>query len=101
MVMLLFNYLMAIWAWGITCTLDAEWLWYYDADVIYSFVPLTHETVARIHEKYGPAYLAYHEPIGRQRGEEGYFRIELPLQSVRSLSVVPALLSRPGALVSV
>jgi hypothetical protein len=71
-----------------------EWLWYYDPDVIYSFVAFTDETVARVHEKYGPAYLVYHNPIGRKRGEEGYFRIELPLKAVPSLSVVPALLSR-------
>src|SRR4026207_2248568 len=37
-----------------------EWLWYYDPDVIYSFVALTDETVARVHEKYGPAHLLYH-----------------------------------------
>jgi hypothetical protein len=71
-----------------------EWLWYYDPDVIYSFVALTDETVARVHEKYGPAHLLYHNPIGRKRGEEGYFRIELPLKAVPSLSAVPALLSR-------
>src|SRR5215813_8881493 len=51
-------------------------------------------TVTRVHEKYGPAHLIYHKPIGRKRGEEGYFRIELPLKAVPSLSVVPALLSR-------
>jgi hypothetical protein len=72
----------------------AEWLWYYDADVIYSFVALTDETVTRVHEKYGPAHLVYHKPIGRQQGEEDYFRIKLPMQGVLSLSVVPALLSR-------
>jgi hypothetical protein len=72
----------------------AEWLWYYDPDVIYSFVALTDGTVTRVHEKYGPAHLVYHKPIGRKRGEEGYFRIELPLKAVPSLSVVPALLSR-------
>ena len=71
-----------------------EWLWYYDSDVIYSFVALTDETVARVHEKYGPAHLVHHNPIGRKRGEVGYFRIELPLKAVPSLSVVPALLSR-------
>ena len=67
---------------------------YYDPDVIYSFVALTDETVARIHEKYGPGHLVHHNPIGRTRGEEGYFRIQLPLKAVPSLSVVPALLSR-------
>ena len=72
----------------------AEWLWYYDPDVIYSFVALTDGTVTRVHEKYGPAHLVYHNRIGRKRGEEGYFRIELPLKAVPSLSVVPALLSR-------
>jgi hypothetical protein len=71
-----------------------KWLWYYDPDVIYSFVALTDGTVTRVHEKYGPAHLVYHKPIGRKRGEESYFRIELPLKAVPSLSVVPALLSR-------
>jgi hypothetical protein len=72
----------------------SDWLLYYDADLIYSFVALTDSTVARIHEKYGPAYLTYHAPIGRQPGDDRYFRIELPLLSLQSLSVVPALLSR-------
>jgi hypothetical protein len=63
----------------------AEWLWYYDPDVIYSFVALTDGTVTRVHEKYGPAHLIYHKPIGRKRGEVGYFRIELPLKAVPSL----------------
>ena len=79
----------------------AEWLWYYDPDVIYSFVALTDGTVTRVHEKYGPAHLVYHNRIGRKRGEEGYFRIELPLKAVPSLSVVPALLSRTWGFVSV
>jgi hypothetical protein len=72
----------------------ADWLSYYDADVIYSFVQLSEPTVARIHEKYGPAHLTCHAPIGRQPGDDRYFRIELPLPALRSLSVVPALLSR-------
>src|ERR1700724_1621947 len=54
----------------------SDWLLYYDADLIYSFVALTDSTVARIHEKYGPAYLTYHAPIGRQAGDDRYFRIE-------------------------
>jgi hypothetical protein len=71
-----------------------DWLSHYDADVIYSFVALAAPTVARIHEKYGPAHLTYHAPIGRQPRDDRYFRIELPLPALRSLSVVPALLSR-------
>jgi len=72
----------------------AEWLRHYDADIIYSFVLLTDEAVAGVHEQHGPAHLTYHEPLGRKKGDEGYFRIELPLQGLQSLSVAPALLSR-------
>jgi hypothetical protein len=71
-----------------------DWLWHYDADIIYSFVPLTDAAVAAVHEKYGPAHLVYHNPIGLTSNERKYARIELPIRSLPSLSTVPAWLSR-------
>src|SRR5262249_50106386 len=71
-----------------------EWLWYYDADIIYSFVPLNDQAVAAIHEKYGPAHLHHHSPIGAGKVDDRYSRIELPIPGLRSLSIVPALLTR-------
>jgi hypothetical protein len=72
-----------------------DWLSHYDADVIYSFVALTDDAVAAAHEKYAAAHLLYRNRPGRARGDDGYFRIELPIPGLRSLSIVPALLTRP------
>ena len=71
-----------------------DWLLHYDADVIYSFVALADSAVADIHERYCPAHLEYHKPIGKTKGDERYFRIELPIRGLRSLSVVPAMQTR-------
>jgi hypothetical protein len=71
----------------------AEWLGYYDADIIYSFVRLTDSAVATAHERYSPAHCVYHNPL-RLNGEGKNYRVQLPFQGLRSLSVVPALLAR-------
>src|ERR1700722_9278210 len=42
----------------------AKWLEYYDPDIICSFVLLQDTLVAHIHERYCPASLAYHDPVG-------------------------------------
>ena len=51
-----------------------KWLWFYDADVIYSYVALTDEAVANIHEQYGPAHLKQHGGINRTSDSPGYFK---------------------------
>lgn len=38
----------------------ADWLGYFDADILYSFVALDDAAVARMHERYGPAHLVKH-----------------------------------------
>jgi hypothetical protein len=76
----------------------ADWLFYYDADVICSFVPLTDDAVAAIHERYCPAHLVYRKPPEAPPGTDSYFRVESPLRSLCSLSIIPALLSRPWGL---
>jgi hypothetical protein len=71
-----------------------KWLWFYDADVIYSYVALTDEVVAGVHERYGPAHLKWHGAMNRKEDTPGYFKPELPIAGLSCLSVVPALLSR-------
>jgi hypothetical protein len=50
-----------------------EWLLYFDADVIYSFVGLNDPAVAAIHEIYCPTVLLHHSPIGSRAGEQRSF----------------------------
>jgi hypothetical protein len=72
-----------------------DWLWFFDADVIYSYVPLSDGAVARIHEKYGPAHFKRHERLGITNvTDPGYYRPDLPIATVSSLSTVPAILTR-------
>ena len=72
----------------------SDWLFHFDADIIYSFVDLRDGAVAAVHEKCGPAHFVHHSPIGICSPGERSFRIELPITGLRSLSVVPALLTR-------
>jgi hypothetical protein len=72
----------------------AEWLLYFDPDVIYSFVALNDDAVVAIHERYAPAYLVKHEELGVRRGEPPRYQIRLPIEGLSSLSVLPAFLSR-------
>lgn len=72
----------------------AEWLLYFDADIIYSFVALNDESVFKLHEQYAPAHLTRHRERGLDSAVEREFRIELPLTGLASLSVLPAFLSR-------
>src|SRR5436309_16028480 len=41
-----------------------EWLWYFDPDLIYSFLALTDRAVAALHERFAPAYLTHHAEPG-------------------------------------
>ena len=65
----------------------SEWLLFFDADVVYSFVALTEVAIAGFHERYAPAYLVKHYDRGRA-GDPAY-NISLPLSGLSSLSVVP------------
>src|SRR5271156_4744442 len=50
-----------------------DWLLYFDADVIYSFVNLSDHAVSAIHEAYCPAILIRHSSMkraGEERSEE-------------------------------
>ncbi len=72
-----------------------DWLWFFDADVIYSFVPLSDEVVGGMHEKYGPAHLKRHERLGGANvTDPGCYRPDLPIAMVSSLSIIPTVLAR-------
>ena len=71
-----------------------DWLWYFDADIIYSFVALSDEAVAALHERFAPARLVHHEERGVSHQGARSFAIRLPFESLTSLSVLPVFLSR-------
>src|SRR6516225_8142353 len=50
----------------------SEWLWYYDADVIYSYVALSDDAVRAIHERYAPAHLTRHAAGATEKETPGY-----------------------------
>jgi len=72
-----------------------RWLYFYDADIVYSYVHLSDAAVAGIHERYGPAHLKYHGGAIRRGDAPPQYKPELPVQALASLSVISALLSRP------
>jgi hypothetical protein len=72
----------------------ADWLTFFDADVLYSFVTLDDAAVARMHERYGPAHLIKHRELRPDPGRERSFRIELPVTGLSSLSVLSAFWGR-------
>ncbi|MDA9435115.1 hypothetical protein [Bradyrhizobium sp. CCBAU 51627] len=75
-----------------------EWLWYHDPDIIYSFVALSEDAIARIHEKYCPLYLKIDASATRPEQVAEIWRIELPIQGLGSLSLITALLNRRNML---
>jgi hypothetical protein len=72
----------------------ADWLGYFDADILYSFVALEDAAVAHIHERYGPAHLIRHREFCADPAKERSFRIELPVAGLSSLSVLPVFRGR-------
>lgn len=74
-----------------------EWLWYFDPDIIYSFVPLTENAVAAVHERFGPAFLKLHKEPRPQKGPPR-FTIDLPVTGLSSLSVLPVYATRSRGL---
>jgi hypothetical protein len=71
-----------------------DWLFYFDADVIYSFVKLRDQAVAAIHERFCPGALALHSPLTIAPIGAPNFRIDLPFQALPSLSVISAVSTR-------
>src|SRR5262245_60729419 len=72
----------------------AEWLRFFDADIIYSFVALCDQVVTDMHERYAPAHLLQHWDH-KAVDQQPAFEIRLPYQALSSLSVLPAFCSRP------
>src|SRR5690348_11608467 len=71
-----------------------EWLWYFDPDIIYSFVALTDDAVAALHERYAPAFLRLHQEPRIKRDDPPRFSIELPIDALSSISVLPTYAGR-------
>lgn len=72
----------------------SDWLGYFDADILYSFVALEDAAVANIQEQYGPAHLILHRESSANPTLERSFRIELPITGLSSLSVLPMFRGR-------
>jgi hypothetical protein len=71
-----------------------SWLYHFDADVIYSFVPLNKAAVNQIHEELAPGIFHFHEDRYRDPDGDRRFRIEMPIRGLSSLSVLPMFASR-------
>jgi hypothetical protein len=72
-----------------------KWLYFYDPDIIYSYIQLSDAAVAAIHEGYGPAHLRHHRMAVPKGDTPPRNKPELSVNGLSSLSVIPALLSRP------
>ncbi|NOC46114.1 hypothetical protein [Ruegeria sp. HKCCD7559] len=71
-----------------------SWLHAYDADVIYSFSDLTDDAIASLDEELAPGILHHHEDRYREPNGDRRYRIELPIQGLSCLSVLPVFASR-------
>ncbi|UWR96380.1 hypothetical protein [Phaeobacter inhibens] len=72
----------------------AAWLHAFDADIIYSYANLTDDAVALLDEKLAPGILYHHEDRYRDPEGDRRYKIELPIQGLSSLSVLPMYASR-------
>ncbi|MGB3407655.1 MAG: hypothetical protein WBA67_09185 [Jannaschia sp.] len=72
----------------------ASWLHAFDADIIYSFANLTDDAIGLLDEKFAPGILHHHEDRYRDPEGERRYNIELPLQGLSCLSVLPMFSSR-------
>ncbi len=72
----------------------ASWLHTYDADIIYSFADLTDDAIALLDEKLAPGILHHHEDMYSDREGDRRYRVELPIQGLSCLSVLPLFASR-------
>lgn len=72
----------------------ASWLHAFDADIIYSFADLTDDAIALLDEKLAPGILHHHEDRYRDPEGDRRYDIELPIQGLSCLSVLPMFASR-------
>ncbi|MEQ8368042.1 MAG: hypothetical protein RIB61_15190 [Roseicyclus sp.] len=72
----------------------ASWLHAFDADLIYSFANLTDDAIGLLDEELAPGILHHHEDRYRDPEGERRYDIELPLQGLSCLSVLPMFASR-------
>lgn len=70
------------------------WLHYFDADVIYSFADLTDEAVTQLDEYLAPGILHHHKDPYRDPEGDRRYRVEMPVQGLSCLSVLPIFASR-------
>lgn len=71
-----------------------SWLRDFDADIIYSFAELTDEAVVQIDEDLAPGLLVHHRTPNDEADKSRSYKIELPIQGLNSLSVLPMYSSR-------
>ncbi|WP_162931833.1 hypothetical protein [Sulfitobacter sp. D7] len=71
-----------------------SWLHAFDADIIYSFADLTDDAIALLDEKFAPGILQHHEDRYSDPEGDRRYRIELPIQGLSCLSVLPMFASR-------
>ncbi|WP_461425260.1 hypothetical protein [Gymnodinialimonas sp.] len=72
----------------------ASWLHAFDADILYSFADLTDDAIALLDEELAPGILHHHEDRYHDREGDRRYRIELPIQGLSCLSVLPMFASR-------
>ncbi len=72
----------------------ASWLHAFDADIIYSFANLTDVAIGLLDEELAPGILHHHEDRYRDPEGERRYDIEIPLQGLSCLSVLPMFASR-------
>jgi hypothetical protein len=65
------------------------WLEVYDPDILYVYPDMSSEVVARLRERFGPAFLLQHVPHDSGERDQSYYQPELPFGMLTSLS--PAL----------
>ena len=73
-----------------------RWLYLYDPDIIYSYVNLADDIVAKIHETYCPLYLKKTRNLRQPTDTARDYFPDLSLEALRSVSVFPLLLDRRG-----
>jgi hypothetical protein len=84
------------------------WLKAYDPDIIYSYVDLTKEQIAEIHERFCPAFLTRHDFVREENRDARTFRPRLPVEPLSALSIVaqaakssPMFAAQPARLLDV
>ena len=65
------------------------WLHAYDPDEIYAYTDFDEAAITTMHEPFAPAFLTKHKPYDDGKRNQRYFRPELALECLTSLSVPP------------